>query len=282
MRRASDRTEERQRSKARPNRKRRNYLPFVLSVACAGLAAEGVYAALTSPRFAVGNVEVRGAEQVPMAAILKAAAIPIHSNLFRLKNKGALERVAQIPRIRHVRIHRRLPNRVLVEVVERKPVALLAAGLNYYLVDDSGVPYAMLKGNGVKLPVFRVDPAPTIRLGEPLKNAAFQVGLKSLFVVKASLAGAGALWVDRDLNLCLNRGDFSARLGQPEDLARKLKLFKGLLNADSNLSKKAQYIDLSVPDHPALMPRQTAVASDSNHLQTAGLSGGEYTLPSQR
>jgi cell division protein FtsQ len=254
---------------------------LLLGVVCAGLAAEGVYAALTSPRFAVRSVEVRGAKEVSREAILKAAAIPIHSNLFRLQSKGALDRVAQIPRIRHVEVHRRLPNRVIVEVEERQPVALLAAGLNYYLVDEAGVPYTILKGNGVKLPVFRMDPAPPIRLGEPLKNSAFEVGLKSLFMVQASLAGGGSLWVDRDLNLCLNRGDFSARLGQPEELTRKLKLLKGLLSTDSTLTKKAQYIDLSVPDHPALMPRVTAVASNSDSLQTAALSGSDDTLPSQ-
>jgi cell division protein FtsQ len=256
----------RSRRPARPNRKRRNYLPYLLGALCFGLVGEAASVVLTSPRFAIRTVTVEGVREIPKSEALRAAAIPMGSNLFLFKARDAANRVAGLSRVRRVEIHRRIPNRLVIRIEERQPVALLAVGLNYYLVDETGLPYARLEHEGVKLPVLRLKPAPTFVLGQPLKNAAFEVGMKSLAQVSRSPMRDAALWVDSQLNLCLNKGDFSARLGQPDDLNRKLKLLKNLLEADPRLPEKAQYVDLSVPEAPAALPRESAGSASAASL----------------
>ncbi|MBW3623554.1 MAG: FtsQ-type POTRA domain-containing protein [Armatimonadetes bacterium] len=254
------------RVKPRPNRKRRNLVPLIFWALCLGLVAQGVYAGLTSPRFAIRSVEVEGNRKVPARQILQAAGIPRGTNIFLERSHKKAVKVARIPRVQSVEIHRRFPNRMVIRVEERRPALLLAAGSNYYLVDETGVPYAKLDEVGHKLPVLRLQPAPVFTLGQPLKTPAFVAGVKALPAMKGLIAGGGALWVDSHLNLCLNRGDFSARLGQPEGLNRKIQLLKSLLDTHPRLLEKAEYVDLSAPEAPALMPKNASESSASGTI----------------
>ena len=240
---------------SRSNRRRPNTLAYILGALLVGLAAEGAYVAMTSPRFEIERVEVTGLRNLTAKEVLDAAAIPPRANLFRLRTRQSAKQVGRIPRIRRVEIHRRLPNRVFVRVEERRPTALLAAGTSYYLVDNTGTPYAKMGPKGVKLPVLRLEPPPPVTLGAPLKGEMFETGMKALPAVRGLMAQGGSLWVDPRLNLCLNRGDFSVRLGQPEMMDRKIKLLKGLMAAEPRLMETARYVDLSAPENPAMMPR---------------------------
>jgi hypothetical protein len=100
-------------------------------------------------------------------------------------------------------------------------------------------------------------------MGQPLKDPAFVAGAKALPAVKPLMERGAALWVDPHLNLCLNRGDLSARLGQPDHLDRKLQLLKGLLDQQPELLRNSRYVDLSAPDTPALMPKDAKDADGS-------------------
>lgn len=269
MRRRSEGTP--RRVKPRPNRKRRNYLPMILGALCIGLAAEAVYVGLTSPRFAIRSVEVEGNRSVSDRQILQAAGIPKGHNTFLVKAHRKAKKIVELPRVQSVEIHRRFPDRMVIRVEERQPALLLAAGSNYYLVDATGIPYAKLDQSGHKLPVLRLEPAPVFHLGQPLKHPAFLTGVKALPAIRRLLPEGGALWVDPQHNLCLNRGDFSARLGQPDDLERKLKLLKGLFDQDPQLVQTARYVDVSAPENPAFMPKDAPESQEFDPSRTARL-----------
>ncbi len=263
MSRRPDRSAPRRPRRARPNRRRKNRLPLLFGLLCVGLIVEAGYAGLTSPRFAVRTIEVEGTRKVSKADVLAAAAIPPGQNLFRLRAEKSVKRVAQIPRVLSVSLRRRLPNRVILQVEERRPVALLAAGTSYTMVDDTGIPYARFDMPGLKLPVLRLDPAPAFSLGRPLADPAFVAGMKALPSFHGLFTRGGALQVDRQRNFCFNGDDFTVRLGQPDNLNYKVKLLRGLLAGQPQLLRKAQYVDLSAPEHPAYMPLGAVTASVS-------------------
>jgi cell division protein FtsQ len=91
----------------------------------------------TSPRFAVGAVQVHGASRVPPARILAAAAITPGANLWTLDGRAVVSRVEALPEIRRADVVRELPNRVTIVVEERRPFTLVHAARLHWM-DEEG------------------------------------------------------------------------------------------------------------------------------------------------
>src|SRR2546428_468140 len=92
---------------------------------------------LTTPRFSVATVDVRGASRVPPARILAAAAVEPGTSLFRLDPRAIAGRVAAIPEIRRADVVREFPDRVVISVEERRPFTLVHSGRLHWL-DEEG------------------------------------------------------------------------------------------------------------------------------------------------
>jgi cell division protein FtsQ len=106
---------------------------FLVSV---GLAS---YWALTSPRFAVTAVEVRGASRVPPQRILEVSGIVHGANLWRIDPQVVRARLEELPEIRRADVVRELPNRVSIVVEERRPFTLVHAGRLHWLDEEGRV-----------------------------------------------------------------------------------------------------------------------------------------------
>ena len=92
---------------------------------------------LTSPRFAVNSVGVRGAHLVSAERILAAAQIPPGRSVFLLDPHRIARQVEALPEVQRAEVIRELPNRVTVVVEERKPFTLVHAGRLHW-IDESG------------------------------------------------------------------------------------------------------------------------------------------------
>ena len=97
----------------------------------------GVRWLLTTPRFAIASIDVRGASRVAPGQILAAAAIEAGTSVFRLNTGAAASRIVAIPEIRRAEIVRELPDRVVITVEERRPFTLVHAGRLHWL-DEEG------------------------------------------------------------------------------------------------------------------------------------------------
>jgi cell division protein FtsQ len=108
---------------------------------------------MTSPRFAVTEVQVVGADHRPPEAIAAESGIAVGTNVFALDLDGARASVLADPWIAEVSLARRLPGTILVQVVERKAAALLAMG-DTFLATGDGEPFKKLEaGDPVELPL---------------------------------------------------------------------------------------------------------------------------------
>jgi cell division protein FtsQ len=92
---------------------------------------------LTTPRFGVASVEVRGVSRVPPDQILAAAAIQRGTNIFKLDTMGVTGRVESLPEVRRADVVRELPNRVVISVEERRPFTLVHGGRLHWM-DEEG------------------------------------------------------------------------------------------------------------------------------------------------
>src|SRR5499427_6621019 len=159
-------------------------LGIVVFAAAGGAALQWL---LTTPRFAVANIEVRGVSRVPSEQILAVAAIPWGTNIFRLDTMGVIDRVESLPEIRRADIVRELPNRVVISVEERRPFTLVHGGRLHWM-DEKGrllgatpeavaPPMPVISGlSGDELASMRTAPGPRARAAIGVIRALLRSG----------------------------------------------------------------------------------------------------------
>ena len=122
-----------------------------------GLAGRHGYRWLTtSPRFAVDTIEVHGEATLTEDAIRARLPVGVGDNIFRIDTGDAEVALASEPWIAKASVRRRLPRTLVVDVVERRPAAVIASD-GLYLADASGRPFkpADIAGGEAKdLPVI--------------------------------------------------------------------------------------------------------------------------------
>ena len=99
--------------------------------------------------FAIREIEIEGNTYLKDIDVRRAARLQIGSNIFEVSAEEARNHLLQHPWVDDATVVRRLPGRVRIQVIERKPVALVALD-HLYLVSDEG---AVFKRLGVDDPV---------------------------------------------------------------------------------------------------------------------------------
>jgi len=120
----------------RPVRWRRALRAAGLVLATVAVVAAAGHWMLTTPRFAVVAVEVRGASRVPATRVLEVAGIVRGTNLWRIDPAQVRARLEALPEIRRADVVRELPNRVSIVVEERRPFTLVHAARLHWLDED--------------------------------------------------------------------------------------------------------------------------------------------------
>jgi len=131
---------------ARPPRPRRSPLRGVglrlgATIRLAVLAAEvaGLVFVVTSPAFATESVDVSGARHLTQADVLREARLAPGQSIFLLDTAAAERRLETDSWVLSATVRAELPRRVVVDVTERRPFALLQQGGAAYLMDALGV-----------------------------------------------------------------------------------------------------------------------------------------------
>jgi len=142
---------------------------------------------LTTPRFAVVAVEVRGASRVPATRVLEVAGIVRGTNLWRIDPAQVRARLEALPEIRRADVVRELPNRVSIAIEERRPFTLVHAGRLHWLDEDGRVLGEERHAVATEVPVIsglsedelatmRTAPGPRARAAIALIRALLRTG----------------------------------------------------------------------------------------------------------
>ena len=98
-----------------------------------------VYARLLEdPLFRVREVEVEGNRKVPRETILSLIELEGMPNLFTLRLREVAKRLELNPWIEQVKVRKVFPNKIWIQIEERKPIAILQLEELYY-IDTKGV-----------------------------------------------------------------------------------------------------------------------------------------------
>jgi len=146
------------RSRRRRPRRRarlRRLLGAVLAtIVITAAGGAGLHWLLTTQRFAVATIEVRGISRVGPDQILAVAAIQQGTNIFKLDTMGVIDRVESLPEVRRADVVRELPNRVVISVEERRPFTLIHGGRLHWMDEEGRLLGASLEAVAPPMPVI--------------------------------------------------------------------------------------------------------------------------------
>jgi cell division protein FtsQ len=121
----------------------------LLLTATIWLGEQTVRYAHQADAFAIREIVIDGNHQLEDIDVRRAARLQIGSNIFEVSAENARNHLLQHPWVAEAKVVRKLPGRVRIDIVERKPVALVALD-QLYLVSEEG---AVFKRLGVDDPV---------------------------------------------------------------------------------------------------------------------------------
>ena len=160
------------------SRRRAKRLPTVRRVLMAGavvlLLAGGGWALLDSSLVGVREVTVQGTSRLTVAQVLAAAHVKSGESLIRIDPSSIARRVEALPAVARATVSRSWPHRIVIDVVERKALAVVNAGSGPTLLDGDGVPFATVATAPRGL-VSVIVGAPVPGAGDADARAAMQV-----------------------------------------------------------------------------------------------------------
>lgn len=224
----------------------------IVGVALAVLA--GLWWLTLSPALDVDHVRVSGAARTGEDAVLAAIDIERGDALLTADVGGAAHALARLPWVATADVRRAWPGSIAIDVVEREPIAAIAArSSGWVLVDRGGRQLAVEVAPAVEL--VRIAGLPiTPALGDAA-GKRYQGALDLAAVTPPSIRSAiTAIWPKRDgtieASVAIPTGTATARFGAPDQLEAKLVALVAVLERADVAN--VRIIDLRVPGAPAL------------------------------
>ena len=103
------------------------------------LAGTALAESIGSAGFAMQRVEIKGAQRVSRLDIYNVAFDQASMAMPLVDLEGTRERLLQFGWIKEARVHRRLPDTLVVDIVERRPAAIWQNSQRLSLIDAEGV-----------------------------------------------------------------------------------------------------------------------------------------------
>ena len=157
------------------------FLVLLAFVALSALCLVGYRSLLRSPLLQVTRIQVNGCQHLDPQAVIQQAGIPSGTNILSLDLDAVRKRLTQHPWIAAAAISREIPDRIRIEIEERKPVALVK-GHQFYLADQQGACFARaVPSEHTGLPIITGFDPGTLDSGCNLPRE-FTVLLENLFL----------------------------------------------------------------------------------------------------
>jgi len=185
----------------------------------------GYSSVLSAPYFEIREISVRGVKELTEKDILALAKVQLRSNILALNTEAVAERIAANAWVKNIYVGREMPDRLVIVVQERTPVALVKDAGNFYLMDSDGYVFKKLSKNddvdlailsGVNVQTKAQPPLVTdaLKLLSTLSGSGKHEVLGTISEVHISDVFGISLLTDRGLHLKLGRDHFESKLRQ--------------------------------------------------------------------
>jgi cell division septal protein FtsQ len=128
--------------------------------------------------FSVREIQVHGGEKVGGNEIAAVAGLRQGMNIWKVDAAAIEMKIAKHPWVRRVVVRRDFPRRIVIDVEERTPKAIVAARQLYY-IDADGVIFKQVDpGESVKFPMLTGISAETLIIGDMATRKRIQEALR--------------------------------------------------------------------------------------------------------
>lgn len=137
--------------------------------------------ALSSPRFAIRSLDLVGAKRLTAEQLKAESGITLGNNIFALDTDAAERKLLEDPWISEVKLTRRLPGTLRLELTEREASAVVVLGDRLYLVTREGVPFKEIQaGDPFDLPLITGASPESLARDRTREIERIQMGLEVL------------------------------------------------------------------------------------------------------
>jgi cell division protein FtsQ len=213
--------------------------PMAIVAGVLAIGSLGVYAFYFSGWLAVRSVSVSGETTLDAQQVIDAAHVDLGTPLARLDLSAIEAKVAALPAVASVSVHRSWPHAVTIDVTERQPVAAVKRDGAWWAMDAAGVVFDQTAARDASLPI--------VAAGPNARDEALAEAAKVVAALPADLLGDVRRIAARSpdsIELRLKR-HVLVRWGSADDTARKVQVLAVLLD-----QVKASVYDVSVPEQP--------------------------------
>jgi len=201
----------------------------------------------TSQGFEVEEIDIQGLKRLKEKEVLDLLSLDLPQNIFYIDLKEARKRIEIHLSIAEAIIHRRPPKRVIIQVREREPIALINQKDFFLGVDVSRVPFPLIEPlKEIDLPLITGISPSEIVIGEESNSTSLKMALDILKVI-LSLKGdlysqVSEINVEDGITLYTIEAT-RVRMGR-ENFREQLLNLQGVLIHLNKKRRKAEYIDL--------------------------------------
>ena len=235
---------------------------------------------LKNPDYNVAELDVQTDGILESDRVLQTAELQKGSNIFLVNLNRARTRIESIPEVEHAEVSRQLPNRITVQISERKPIAWLStargidtrdevvASKQSFLIDATGVLLQprKLSPQDRYLPIIRHYSGDNLTEGTQTDGEEIKAALDLLRAHQESLVAARFQIEEIDLarhyGLVVTDRNGTQALFPLEEMDRQLKRLDTYLQYTDQHGQKIQTINLLVQKNVPVTYMVEAVATD--------------------
>ena len=255
-------TTARPKRKAPRNRPKPNYLLlFYCFMGSVIVSGAGSYA-LHTPSLAVKTAKIDGVRLADKSLVQKAAKTAFGQNTLLLRKSPIVSNIRCLAEVKDVKMGRSFPDGVWLKITERKADAVLSSSRGFCLIQDDGLMFHRVKTPVGGVPIVEVAKCDQIKIGKVACKPDVRFALDVLQSARREGLRISKISVDPKGDMCLNmKSKLYVKLGQPDDIARKMSLLRNTLVYKPSIAKDAAYVDLSCPSAPVWKPKEVAQVS---------------------
>lgn len=222
----------------------------------------------TTVFFKIKSISVTGADRYNSRDVIVSSGILLEENMFRLKDQEIKEKlIAEYSYIQSVKIRRRMPDTIVLEITEATPVGAIDAGTGYTLIGSDGrilecntpvIPEGMpvIVGIGQELPqqggYLNQEDSQSVKRLHTLMGAAQETGFSYADVIDLS----------DSYNLKVYYQDlFEIIFGTDANLPYKMEMVQRIIEEQSLLTTFKGTIDASYDGEVRTRPGNVTVPS---------------------
>lgn len=218
-------------------------------------------AVISLPVWQIAEVKTEGLRLLEPSEIIRLAGVPLSENIFLTRFDNSRRRLLLVPLVKKVDFMRSLPGTVIIKVEERRETAVAVMGGQSVLMDEDGVILNPAITGEVHVDFPDISALPVVNGIRPewIKQGRLsgEVGGSIIALLKEfkHFISSTRLQVEvgdvANINLMVD-DTLKVKIGDPQNLTRKIKVFEAIFNKNRERKNDLEYIDVRYPDYPAI------------------------------